>query len=199
MKSNTTIIGFSTGKMIAAAITGFAIIVSVSFSKAATIEKSIKSKIESVTVFTNGAQITRTSPVTVSPGTTILTFENLEQDIDVRSIQAGGTGNFIIMDVQHLIKYPELRTEDVPQSPKNLKHIKLLEDSLIMIGFDLEEILTKQDALNIEKNTLLNNRMIKGETKRDTLALIKDALVYLREKLNNINSEIKEGEIPHGY
>lgn len=190
MERNTSIISFSKRKMIAAAITGLSVIMSITNAQAITSEKNVKSKIESVTVFTSGAQISRTSAVTITPGTTILTFENLEPGIDVRSIQAGGTGNFIIMDVQHIIKYPEVIGSEALQSPKNMKQIQLLEDSLIMMGFDLEEIKTKQDALLIEKNTLLNNRLIKGETKRDTLNLLKDAMVFLREKLSNINSEI---------
>ncbi len=191
MKPNSSIITFSKRKMIAATITGYIILVATVNTIAATSEKTIKSKIENVTVFTNGAQIFRSSPVTVNPGITELTFESLEPAINAGSIQAGGTGNFVIMDVQHVIKYPEPKQNtNANQSPKNLKHIQMLEDSIVTIAFDLEEITMKLDALAIEKNTLLNNRIIKGETKKDTLNLLKDAMLYLREKLNNINSEL---------
>ena len=55
------------------------------------------------------------------------------------------------MDVQHIIKYPEPKqNDDLVKSPKNLKQIQLLQDSLVMIGFDIEEIYTRRDALNIE-------------------------------------------------
>lgn len=153
-------------------------------------EKNIKSKIENVTVFTQGAQIYRSSLVNMNSGITTLIFEGLESTIDPRSIQASGFGNFVIMDVQHSIKYPEPKEIDLTKNPKNLKQIKMLQDSLVMIDFDIEEITSKMAALNIEKNTLLNNRIIKGETKKDTLNLVKDALAFLREKLNNINSEL---------
>ncbi|MGZ4117489.1 MAG: DUF4139 domain-containing protein [Bacteroidia bacterium] len=154
-------------------------------------EKNIKSKIESVTVFTQGAQIYRSSEVTVNQGITTLVFESLEPTIDPKSIQASGTGNFIIMDVQQNIKYPEPAINpNIEKNPKNLKQIKSLQDSLVMIDFDIEDLDDKQAALIIEKNTLLNNRIIKGETKKDTLNLVKDALAFLREKLNNINSEL---------
>lgn len=153
-------------------------------------EKNIKSKIENVTVFTQGAQIYRSSLVNMNSGITTLIFEGLESTIDPRSIQASGFGNFVIMDVQHSIKYPEPKEVDLTKNPKNLKQIKLLQDSIVMIDFDIEEITSKMAALNIEKNTLLNNRIIKGETKKDTLNLVKDALTFLREKLSNINSEL---------
>jgi uncharacterized protein (TIGR02231 family) len=94
------------------------------------------------------------------------------------------------MDVQQTIKYPEPQLNDPSKNPKILKQIKLLQDSLVAVNFDLEDIAVKQADLNIEKNTLLNNRIIKGETKKDTLNLVKDALAFLRDKLNNIDSEL---------
>ncbi|MBA3972431.1 MAG: DUF4139 domain-containing protein [Bacteroidetes bacterium] len=153
-------------------------------------EKNIKSKIENVTVFTQGAQIYRNAQVNISSGITTLVFDGLESTIDPKSIQASGLGNFVIMDVQHSIKYPEPTLLDLTKNPKNLKYIRLLQDSIVIVDFDLEEIDSKEAALNIEKNVLLNNRLIKGETKKDTLNLVKDALAFLREKLNNINSEL---------
>ncbi|MES2591210.1 MAG: DUF4139 domain-containing protein [Bacteroidota bacterium] len=190
MKNNTLIISFSKRRTIAAIITGFMVFASYATILASTTEKAIKSKIESVTVFTSGAQIFRSSAVGVNAGITTLVFESLEPAIDVRSIQAGSTGNFIIMDVQHAVKYPEQKSRGTVQSPKNIRQMQLLQDSLVMIGFDQEEINTKQEALIIERTTLLNNRMIKGETRKDTLGLLKDALTFLREKLNNINAEL---------
>ena len=49
-------------------------------------EKNIKSKIENVTVFTQGAQIFRSSVIAVNQGITTLVFESLESTIDPRSI-----------------------------------------------------------------------------------------------------------------
>ena len=117
-------------------------------------EKNIKSKIENVTVFTQGAQIYRSSLVNINSGITTLVFEGLESTIDARSIQASGFGNFVIMDVQHSIKYPEPKEIDITKNPKNLKQIKMLQDSIVMIDIDLEEFATKQAALNIGKTTL---------------------------------------------
>ena len=191
MKKKSPIINFFKRKRIAATVISLFLLTSATTAVAAAAEKSIKSKIESVTVFTSGAQISRSAAVAVNAGITTLVFENLEPAIDEHSIQVSGTGSFVIMDVQHIIKYPETpQNPDLAQNPKNSKQIKLLQDSLVMIAFDLEEISTTKDALTIEKNSLLNNRIIKGETKKDTLNLVKEALVFLREKLNNINAEL---------
>ena len=168
----------------------FAFMISGTVTLATTSDKDVRSKIEKVTVFSHGAQIYRSALVNMNQGITTLVFDGLEPNIDIKSIQASGFGNFVIMDVQHNIKYPEPVLSDPGKNPKNLKQIKLLQDSLVAIDFDLEDIASKEAALNIEKNTLLNNRIIKGETKKDTLNLVKDALTFLREKLNNINSEL---------
>ncbi|MCE9539324.1 MAG: DUF4140 domain-containing protein [Bacteroidetes bacterium] len=95
MKTGSFTINFSKRRMIATII-GFCLFTSVTNLLAGATEKNIKSKIESVTVFTNGAQVYRSSAVNVSIGITTLVFENLEAGIDDRSIQSGGTGNFVI-------------------------------------------------------------------------------------------------------
>ena len=164
----------------------FAIITQNVFS---TTEKITKSKIDNVTVFLRGAQVYRSGSVALSPGVTNVIFEDVEEGIDPKSIRAAGTGNFIILDVKHNVKYPTGRQNPKTFS-KHYKEIKLLEDSLLMLDYDLEENTNKRDVLLTEKNTLMNNKIIKGEAKNDTLPMLKDALVFLREKLNNINSEL---------
>jgi uncharacterized protein (TIGR02231 family) len=62
-------------------------------------------------------------------------------------------------------------------------------DSITEVQLQLDEISDKMAALQTEKNILLGNRLIKGETKRDTLGLFKDAMDYLRNRLNNLNAE----------
>lgn len=150
-------------------------------------EKIVKSKIDRVTVFLQGAQIFRTSPVSAGSGTTHIVFESLEPDINIRSVQATGIGNFIIMDVQHSIKHYISMENKEPS--KTLRTIKLLEDSLVLLDFEKDDLAYRKEALTTEKNTLLNNKIIKG-TSGDTLPTLKGALEYLRIRLNNINTEL---------
>lgn len=151
-------------------------------------EKTTKSKIERVTVFLRGAEVHRTANSVLSTGMNIIIFDNLESGIDPKSIQASGTGSFTILDVKHKVKYPE--ESRTLKFSKHEKEIKLLEDSLLNLDYDLEANANKKDVLSTERNLLLNNKLIKGETKNDTLPQIKDALLFFREKLNNINAEL---------
>src|SRR5262245_19157665 len=70
-------------------------------------QKPVKSEIKKVTVFTQGAQVFRSAGVTLSPGVTNLVFNGVSQYINAASIQAGGKGNFIILDLKYQVKYPE--------------------------------------------------------------------------------------------
>jgi uncharacterized protein (TIGR02231 family) len=64
-----------------------------------------------------------------------------------------------------------------------------VNDSLQELNYLIEDITYKSDALSTEKNVLLNYSLYKGQSKRDSIASLKDGLNYLREKLYNINTE----------
>jgi uncharacterized protein (TIGR02231 family) len=153
-------------------------------------EKLVKSKPEKVTVYINGAQVFRTTEVTLQPGQNQVILEGLEAGIDQQSIQAGGKGNFIITGVQYNVHYPELQTYKANGDARYYKLLKQINDSLAELEFDAKELAVKKEVLLTEKNVLLNNRLYKGESKKDSLELLKNGLTYLREKLTNINVEL---------
>ncbi len=165
--------------------------ISISSVVAGTTEKFVKSKPEKVTVYMNGAQVFRTADLNLPAGQTQIILDGLEANIDQQSLQAGGKGNFIITGVQYIVHYPELQTyKAVGNDTKYNKLIKQINDSIVMFDFDLKEMYVKKEALGIEKSVLLNNRLYKGESKKDSLELLKNGLVFLREKLMNINLEL---------
>lgn len=162
----------------------------VTISKAANGEKQVKSKPEKVTVYINGAQVYRNAELTLQPGQNHIIFEGLEAYIDQTSIQAGGKGNYIITDVQYQVYNPELHTIRNAGDTKYNKLLRQLNDSIENMHFDFKELTIKKEALTLEKSVLLNNRLYKGESKKDSLELLKNGLVFLREKLANINIEL---------
>ena len=156
---------------------------------AAETEKLIKSKPEKIVVYTQGAQIHRTTSTALVAGQNTIVFTGLENCINVSAIQAAGNGNFIITDIQHEIYYPELARVKLNGDVRYKKMLKIVNDSLQEINYLLEEIASKSEALSTEKNVLLNYGLYKGQSKRDSIAALKDGLAYLREKLFNINTE----------
>ena len=154
-------------------------------------EKITKSTVKKVTVFTQGAQVFRSSSINLTPGVTDLVFSGISPTINPASVQAGGKGNFIILDVKHSIKYPEPKKPEEGVLPKEiLREITLLEDSIVEIGFIKEEINEKKKALQFEKDMVLKSKLSQGEGKSDSLPVLKEAMELFRQKLNDINAQL---------
>ncbi|MBU0487343.1 MAG: DUF4139 domain-containing protein [Bacteroidetes bacterium] len=157
----------------------------------ATNEKDVKSKIKNVTVFANGAQVSRTASFSAGSGVTDIVFEGVSPYLNPKSIQVEGDGDYIILDVQFRVKQP------VPPAPYNVelpksivKDIALLQDSLSQLGFDIDDVNAKKDVLNLEKKVLLGNKFMQGNV--DTIPELKQAMEYLRKQLNDINESLNK-------
>lgn len=151
-------------------------------------EKPVKSTIGKVTVFTQGAQIFRSAPVTLSPGVTRLVFGGLSPQINVASIQAGGKGDFVIHEVKYHIQYPEPPAEgESALSKAVLKEIETLEDSLSELQFRKDEIGETLSDLQLEKDMIVKNKLTKGEGKSDSLEVLKQAMDFFHKKLSELN------------
>ena len=158
-------------------------------ANAAETEKTIKSKPEKIIVYTQGAQVHRNTLVNLVAGQNTIIFSGLENCINASAIQASGNGNFIIADIQHEVHYPEFDKAKLNGDVRYKKLLKQVNDSLQELNYLIEDITYKSDALSTEKNVLLNYSLFKGQSKRDSIASLKDGLNYLREKLYNINTE----------
>lgn len=151
-------------------------------------EVILNSKPKKITVFLSSAQVTRSASFSAEAGITNLVFEGVSPYLDTRSMQATGKGDFIILDVQYRLKEAapvEPSTQVVPA--KIVKSIELLEDSLVQLGFEIDDIVGKKDALLLEKKTLLSNKFMQGNA--DTIPDLKMAMEYLRKQLNDINNQ----------
>jgi len=149
---------------------------------------TFKAKVEKATVFLNGAQLFSSHDITLTQGISEVIFDGVSPLLQAPSLQASGKGNFTIMEVKFDAVYPEALAPSKPSS-KKLKALQLVNDSITEVQLQLDELADKMSALQTEKNILLGNRLIKGETKRDTLNLFKDAMDYLRTRLSNLNAE----------
>lgn len=152
-------------------------------------EKIVKTKADKIVVYTQGAQIHRNVSVNVMPGQNTIVFTGLENCINTSAIQVGGTGGFIITDIQHVVYYPEFEKAKINGDTKFKKYLKNITDSIKELDYVLEDLNSKSETLTTEKTALLNFNLYRGLSKKDSVAFLKEGLTFLREKLYNINYE----------
>jgi uncharacterized protein (TIGR02231 family) len=155
-------------------------------------QKVVKSSIKEVCVFTSGAQILRSANINLQAGVSEMVFEGISPYANLSSIQATGKGNFIILDTRHNIKYAEPAENPDALIPQSLQHkIEAAQDSLSELNFETDVIKDKKDVLNKQRDMLLNNPLMRGGGKSDSLPVLKDAIDYYNAKMSNINSELQ--------
>lgn len=146
-------------------------------------DKELKTEINEVTVFLNGAQIFETGNVTIPPGKTTLKVKNLSPYLDDKSIQVKAAGDFTILSVNHRLNY----LDELKKGGKI--------DSLQKLLDALELTVSRENArLSVlkEKESLLNeNKNLGGQTSGATIAQLKQAIEFYEAEI----SKIKEEEI----
>jgi len=147
--------------------------------------KIIKSEINNVTVFLNGAQLTRTGSINIGTGTTEIVFDDLSQSIVASSIQANGKGEFTILSVVHQMNY-------LKNQVKTKEQINL-EDSLEKHQQQLEYYKGLQSVYVQEGNMIVANQSLGGANVGVKVQDIKDAADFFRTRLSEI--KMKQIEI----
>ena len=126
-------------------------------------QKELKSTVKEVTVFTNGAQITRYANVNLQSGTSELIFEGVSPYLNVASIQTSGKGNFIILDTKHNIRYPEPPENPELLIPLSLQNkIVVVQDSLTELNYELDAVKDRKDLFTNQKNMLAFANLMKS-------------------------------------
>lgn len=146
----------------------------------------VNSKIKNVTVFLNGAQVFRKANFNIKKGVHDIVFDSISSNINANSIQVKGKGDYIILDTKYKY-YQPTSSSTPPIIPTNiLALMKKITDSLDFVAFDLEEVKFKKEVLELEKQFLVSNKSMKS----DSLALLIDAMSFLRAKYNDINATL---------
>ena len=150
-------------------------------------EKEIKSQIDEVTVFIDGAQINREKDIELNKGTVLLKFTGLSPFIDAKSIQlkADGDLNVLAINFQKNFLNEEKKSEEMTSFNQKLK---ALDDKIL-----LEK--THLAILKEELAFLKENRAIGGKNQELMLSNLKATADYYSEKLTTIKlKEIEHNE-----
>ncbi|MCI4666799.1 MAG: DUF4139 domain-containing protein [Bacteroidia bacterium] len=159
--------------------------------------QQIKSEIQSVTVYLEGAEILRTKEVSLSKGENEVIFENLSPELDPQSIRLKSPG-LTLLSISHnynFLNENELREE-----------VEKLKDKQEKLRREIDLLNTERSILQQEKEVLMANKEMGGQQGLDAESL-RASMDYFREALGKLekgllmkNFEIAEKQrINHRY
>jgi len=150
---------------------------------------ALESKITSVTVYADRAQITRSATTYLTIGEHKILFKELPQNIEQNSIQANGKGNAILRDVT-------FKTEQYAQITDETK--KALNDELIELQ-DTKNTFTDQKTQAQDEKRVVKDILTKLTTtteETETMELDPDKWIkmveFYRTKQKTLDAEIRE-------
>lgn len=140
-------------------------------------EKEALSTIRKVTVYLQGAQVSRTAAVALPAGPTALKFTGLSPMLDPESIQVSALGNFTILSVQHQINYMK---ENEPDA-----EVKKLQTEIQQLQIKTDREQAALSALEEEERFILANKTLGGE-KGWTAEDLKAGADFYRSRLTEL-------------
>jgi hypothetical protein len=138
--------------------------------------KVVESKIEEVTVYENGAQVTRTAKTTIAAGKTTLVLRGVSPQLDRQSIQANG--DFTILSVVHQASF--LSDPKKAEDRSRLEAQKESLDEKITLNKALITVCQHEEAM------LTKNQEINGRTTVLKVADLKESIDFHRNRLTEL-------------
>lgn len=157
---------------------------------------TVPSVIESVTVFTQGAQVQRSATTTIPAGTTILVFPQISPELEEKSIQVQGKGAFTILSVARDRNYlkPQAPGGDIrqlQQQEEALEEKLQRENNRLKVYAQEETMLTKNQDIG-GANTGLKTQDLREamDFQRARLSEILDQQMAIRQHIKTLSNNI---------
>ena len=145
-------------------------------------ELPVESDIKNVTVYQQGAEITRQAEIDLQEGKTTLIFNGLSSKLDSRSIQAKGDNDLMIVSISQNIDYLN--------KVKITAEIEALENQRLSIKDSLSLLDGLSKVYQQEQEMILANNAIGGDDGVD-IAELKNAASFFRDRLTEIELKTK--------
>ena len=145
-------------------------------------EIEVKSKIDNVTVFLEGAQVSRRANVSLKPGVNILTFSSIAPQIQEQSIQVEAPSAVTILSVAFKVNYM--------QELKAPEKISALEEERRRLWASLAQEKSLEQVYREEETILKTNKSIGGTARGVSIEELKVAMDYFRQRLMDISQQL---------
>lgn len=155
----------------------FSLIFSQLFSQEV-MEKEIKSDVNEVTVFLDGAQVIRNKTINLTKGKTIVKFVNLSPFIDAKSIQVKAIGDLTVLSVNHQQNFLD-KMEKSAQLMNLEKQLETIEDKI-----KLETTLLK--IIDDQLGFLEANKDIGGKNEQVNISNLQQTSEFYGKQLTSL-------------
>lgn len=143
--------------------------------------KEITSRVDEVTVFLDGAQITRKKAVVLPKGTVLIKFTKLSPYIDGKSVQVKASGALTVLSVNH-------RKNFLQESEKSAA-LETFQGQLNQLDGDLTLTQTHLDIVREELSFLRDNRKVGGNNVSITVSQLQQASDFYGKKLTSLKMQ----------
>jgi hypothetical protein len=142
------------------------------------VEKEIKTDVNEVTVFIDGAQIVRKKVVPLTKGKFLLKFVGLSPFIDAKSVQVKANGEITVLSVNQQQNFL-----DKLSKPKELTD---LETKISSIEEKIKLENTHLAILREELSFLRDNRIIGGKNQEVSVNTLREATIFYSGKISTL-------------
>lgn len=172
-------------KYLSMKISGLVLLLSLFLPNLATAQsqKTISSEVTDVTVYLDGAAITRTARVALNTGVTEVKITGLSNTIDASSLQVTGGGNATILSAGYQVNYLE---------PVDNPIVLQLTDSSEMLQYQIEKLENQQAAFGEELNLIIANRNFGGKENAIDAIDLEDMADFFRIRITDVKNMITE-------
>ncbi|SMO69078.1 conserved hypothetical protein [Saccharicrinis carchari] len=146
-------------------------------------EKEVKTEVDEVTVFIEGAQIVRKKTVELGKGNSIVKFINLSPFINAKSIQVKAQGDLTVLSVNHQQNFLDKAIKS--------KELMALEKELEAVDEKINLESTHLSILHEELTFLQENRVVGGKNEQVSIVNLQQTANFYGNKL----TELKMKEI----
>jgi len=151
-----------------------------------------KAALKEATIYTSGVQLRSDLSYNAVKGLNEIIIEGISPSIDPQTIQVSASGKVIILDSKYGLFYPTNASPNNNSETIQLKNsIRLLNDSIEAIGYELRNLDESIVVYKEAKNILQSNGLVKNKGKvNDSIQLLKEIIEFYAEKMNKINRKV---------
>lgn len=144
--------------------------------------EKIPSKIKEVTVYLNGASITRTAVCNLKMGASEVTLTGLSTKIDESSIQISGLQAVSILSMSYDINFMPIVENTTASKPLEIR-LKAIDSEIAMLKNTIS-------GLEEEEQVIYANRSVSARTQGLSLDKLKEISTYYRQRITAIKNDI---------